>query len=242
MSIDPKLFPSLNDGSRTDQAVQLLTELITSGKLEAGSFLPSEPSLSKQLGISRTTIRMALKTLEMRGLVITRRGVGVEVANRTRQVAIDSLELMLQHGDGSITDAFEVRRMLECQSAQLAAERATDEDLAEISMALERIEVPGLSIDDQIDADLDFHLRLCEASKNPILVALAMVLRGLLRDAIASTLVFEAPDSPREHEHRLILETLRARDPERAEAAMNNHMRKSIRRATTAAKLESLGH
>lgn len=240
--MDPKLFPSLNDGSRTERAVQLLSDLITSGKIEAGEFLPSEPALSKQLGISRTTIRLALKTLEMRGLVTTRRGVGVQVANRTRQVAIDSLELMLQHGDGSIKDAFEVRTMLECQSALLAAERATDDDLQEIAAALERIEVPGLSIDEQIDADLDFHLRLCEASKNPILVALAMVLRGLLRDAIASTLTFEAPGSPREHEHRLILETLRSRDPERAEAAMNEHMRKSIRRATTTAKLESLGH
>ncbi|MGH2548642.1 MAG: FadR/GntR family transcriptional regulator [Thermomicrobiales bacterium] len=240
--MDPKLFPSLNDGSVTERAVQLLSDLITSGKLAAGEFLPSEPTLSKQLGISRGTIRMALKTLEMRGLVIPRRGIGVEVANRTRQVAIDSLELMLQHGDGDITDAFEVRSMLEGQSARLAAERATDGDFVEIAAAMERIEVPGLSIDEQIDADLDFHLRLCEASKNPILVALAMVLRGLLRDAIASTLVFEAPDSPREHEHRLILETLRARDPERAQHAMNEHMRKSIRRATTAAKLESLGH
>jgi DNA-binding FadR family transcriptional regulator len=236
--MDPKLFPSLNDGSVTERAVQLLSDLITSGKLAAGEFLPSEPALSKQLGISRGTIRMALKTLEMRGLVITRRGIGVEVANRTRQVAIDSLEMMLQHGDGSITDAFEVRSMLEGQSAMLAAERATDRDLIEIAEALARIEQPGLSIDEQIDFDLEFHLRICESTRNPILVAMATVMRGLLRDVIASTLTARLPadpDGPRAPEHRAILEALRARDPDRAHDAMNAHMYQSIDRAKAAA-------
>ena len=235
--MDPNLFPSLNDGSVTERAVQLLTELITSGKIPAGEFLPSEPALSKQLGISRGTIRMALKTLEMRGLVITHRGIGVEVANRTRQVAIDSLGMMLQHGDGSITDAFEVRSMLEGQSAMLAAERATDDDLTEIATALEQIEERGISIDDQIDRDLEFHLRICEAARNPILVALATVLRGLLRDVIATTLTVRTkfdPDGPRAPEHAAILAAIRARDPQRAHDAMAEHMRRSIERARTA--------
>lgn len=235
--MDPNLFPSLNDGSVTERAVQLLTELITSGKIPAGEFLPSEPALSKQLGISRGTIRMALKTLEMRGLVIMRRGIGVEVANRTRQVAIDSLGMMLQHGDGSITDAFEVRSMLEGQSAMLAAERATDDDLAEIAAALEQIEERGISIDEQIDRDLEFHLRICEAARNPILVALAVVLRGLLRDVIATTLTVRSkqdPDGPRAPEHAAILDAIRARDPQRANDAMAEHMRGSIERARAA--------
>jgi DNA-binding FadR family transcriptional regulator len=235
--MDPNLFPSLNDGSVTERAVQLLSELITSGKIPAGEFLPSEPALSKQLGISRGTIRMALKTLEMRGLVVTRRGIGVEVANRTREVAIDSLGMMLQHGNGSITDAFEMRTMLEGQSAMLAAERVTDADLDEIAAALERIEEPGISIDEQIDRDLALHLRICEAARNPILVALAAALRNLLRDVIATTLTVRTlyePDGPRLPEHLAILDAIRARDPNRAHDAMTEHMRRSIARARAA--------
>jgi DNA-binding FadR family transcriptional regulator len=237
--MDPNLFPSLNEGSVTERVVQLLAELITSGKIPAGEFLPSEPALSKQLGVSRGTIRMALKTLEMRGLVITRRGVGVEVSNNTQQVAIASLEMMLQHGDGDIHDAFEVRRMLECHSARLAAEHATDADLDAIEETLQRIETVGLSIDEQIDADLAFHLKVCEAARNPILVALATVMRGLLRDVIATTLTVRSPknpDGPRGFEHAAILTALRARDPDRAYTTMDEHMRMSIRRALTEAR------
>jgi DNA-binding FadR family transcriptional regulator len=234
--MDPKLLPSLNEGTVTERAVELLTELITSNKVAPGEFLPSEPVLSKQLGISRTTVRLALKTLEMRGLVTTRRGIGAQVANRTREVAIDSLELMLQHGDGDIHDAFEVRGMLEGQSARLAAERATEADLAAIAAALDRVEIEGLVTEELIDADLDFHMRICEASKNPILVSLTVVLRGMLRDAIAATLAFRFPGNPRSGEHQRILDGLRARDPERALAAMNDHMRNSVERALAAAK------
>jgi DNA-binding FadR family transcriptional regulator len=234
LSIDPKLLPSLNEATRTERAVELLTELITSDKVAPGEFLPSEPVLSKQLGISRTTVRLALKTLEMRGLVTTRRGIGAQVANRTRQVAIESLALMLQHGEGDMHDAFEVRSMIEGQSARIAAERATDDDLETIAAALERIEEAGLSIDEQIDADLDFHLRICEASRNPILVALAVVFRGMLRDAIAATLARSFPGSPRVLEHRAVLAALRSRDPERANAAMLEHMRNSWERASSA--------
>ncbi len=86
-----------------------------------GDLLPSEPSLGKQLGISRPTVRLALRTLETRGLVTTRHDGGATVADRTREAAVDSIELMLRQVGAGERDMLEVRLMLESQGAALAA-------------------------------------------------------------------------------------------------------------------------
>ena len=162
--MDPSLYPPITDGSRTNRAVRLLTDLIASGRLAPGDALPSEPALAAQLGISRPTVRLALRTLETRGLVTTRHGVGATVADRTREVAVDSIERMLQRVGAGAQDMLEVRSMLECQGAALAAERATEADLTAIAAAVDGMRAPRLTIPDLIELDLAFHLRLHEAS------------------------------------------------------------------------------
>lgn len=228
--MDTDLYRSLNSGSRTEHAVQLLTDLITTGKLASGDFFPSEPALSKQLGISRATVRMALRTLETRGLVVTRHGVGVQVADRTREVAVDSLELMLQRAGGGTRDMLEVRLMLECQGAALAAERATAADVEAIGAAIDAMRADDLSIDACIDLDLAFHLRLHEASKNPVLVALVHALRGMLRDTIAGTYERDRRTAPRLEEHSRIFAAVKAGDSKGAHDAMATHLHHSVRR------------
>lgn len=228
--MDPSLYPTITDGSRTDRAVRLLTDLITSGKLSPGDPLPSEPALGKQLGVSRPTVRLALRTLETRGLIATRHGVGATVADRTREAAVDSIELMLQRIGAGPVDTLEVRAMLECQGAALAAERATDADLTAIAAAVAGMRRPGLTIPDLIELDLAFHLRLHEASKNAVLVALVHAIRGLLRDTIAATYDRDDRIAPRLAEHTRILAAVTAHDPAAALAAMETHLVSSVTR------------
>ncbi len=218
--MDTEFYQSIKEGSLTDRAVRLLTDLITTGKLAPGDFLLSEPALSKQLGISRPTVRLALQTLETRGLVTTKQGVGVQVTNRTREAASDSIGLMLQQGGVGIRDILEVRLMLECQGASLAALRATDDDIAAIAATIDGFGSDDLSVGDCIEADLDFHLRLAEASKNDVLVALAHALRGLIRESIATTHVIDHRAAHRLQAHAMVLDAVKARDPEAAYAAM----------------------
>jgi len=94
-----------------------------------------------------------------------------------------------------------------------------------------RMQAPGLTIDQRIDIDLEFHLRLCEASKNQMLVALAQVLRGLLRDTIKATYVIDQQEMPRVTEHTRILEQVKCRNPKGAHAAMDMHMRSAAKGA-----------
>src|SRR6266536_1253788 len=139
------LYQSVNDGSRTDRAVRFLTELITSGKLASGDFLPSEPALCKQLGISRPTVRLALRTLETQGLVVIKPGIGAQITDRTREAATNSIELMLQRRGSDTQEMLEIRLLLECKGASLAAQRATEDDLKEIAGAIDAMRIEGLT-------------------------------------------------------------------------------------------------
>ncbi len=227
--MDTASYPSINVGSRTDRAVAVLTELITSGTLASGDYLPSEAALCRQFGVSRPTVRMALRTLETRGLVVTKHGVGVQVTDRTRQVATDSIGLMLRRQGAKPRDMLEVRLVLEGQGAALAASRATEEDCRAIAAAIEAMRDQILTIDQNVEADLAFHLRVAEASQNDVLVTLIHALRGLLRDTIAATYAGDPRIEARLEEHTRVLDAVIARDPTAAEAAMRTHLRRTER-------------
>lgn len=217
-------LPWIDDGSRTDRAISLLTDLIVSGRFASGDLLPSEAELCKQLGVSRPTVRMALRTLETRGLVVTKQGVGVRVTDRTRQAVTDSIELMLLRGGAGPRDVLEVRLMLECQGAALAAQRATDEELVLIAAAIEALRDRRLDVDQTVEADLRFHLLVAEASQNAVLVALVHAIRGLLRDTIAATWRVSDRAEERLRDHARVFDAVAARDPTAAEAAMRAHL------------------
>jgi len=218
-----ELYPAINPGSRTDRAVVVLAELITSGRLVSGDFLPSESELCKQLGLSRPTIRMALRTLETRGLVVTKHGVGVQVTDRTRQAVTDSIELMLLRQGAGPRDMLEVRLMLECQGAFLAAQRATDDNIRAIGESIEAMH-GGLTIAETVETDLNFHLRVAEASQNEVLVALVHAMRGLLRNTIAATYAIDRGTEERIDAHGQVLAGIVARDAAAAETAMRAHI------------------
>ena len=128
---------ALPGGSRTQQAAAVLTDLITSGQIQAGEFLPSEQELCRQLGVSRATVREALRMLETRGLVTTRHGVGVQVADETHRVVSESIGLLLRRRGVGPADILEVRLILDCQAAALAAPQGDrDRRMLGIGLAL----------------------------------------------------------------------------------------------------------
>lgn len=218
------MLTAIKSDSRTDQVITVLTELITSGQLSSGDFLPSEADLGRQLGVSRATVRMALRTLETRGMVLARQGIGVQVTDRTRQAVTDSIELMLLRGGAGPRDMLEVRLMLECQGAGLAAQRATSDDLAAMAAEIGAMRDGRMEDGETVETDLRFHLRVVEASKNAVLVALVHALRGLLRDTIAATWRVNDRADERLHDHTKVLEAIAARNPPAAEKAMRTHL------------------
>lgn len=222
--MDPLATLAIGGPTRSDQAARLLTELITSGQLASGAFLPTEAELCRQFGVSRATIREAVRRLEARGLVVSRHGIGVQVADGTEQAVSDSISLLLQRRRVGPRDMLEVRLMLECQAAALAAERGSVEAIHAIAGAIDAMRDPSLTVPEQVRTDLDFHLRVAEASQNVVLVALVHAIRGLLFDTI--TVTFEANPSIAERIefHTSILTGIQAHDPSAAQAAMRAHL------------------
>jgi GntR family transcriptional repressor for pyruvate dehydrogenase complex len=207
-----------------DHAAAHLTRLILSGRLAPGEYLPPEEEVTRQLGVSRTAYREAISRLEALGLLEVRHGIGTRVADRSREAVATSLALLLQRRQSGMADLLEVRRLLEMETAALAAQRASDEDLAALEAAVATMRDPKVSMEEYISGDLQFHLALAAATHNAVLWALVESLRSVLHDAIAATYGVDGRTERRLRHHEGILEAVRRRDPAAAREAMALHL------------------
>lgn len=161
----------LRAGLIADQVAQQIEQLIADGVLKTGQALPSERRLTEKLGVSRSALREGLKLLRARDIIDTTHGKGSVVKSMTR---LDASPLMHMYGTQPRTlyDLFEVRALLEGESARLAATRGTPADFISIRRRFEEMTAaaPQASVSTHARLDHGFHLAICEASHNPVLV------------------------------------------------------------------------
>lgn len=162
--------------------------------------------------------------LETRGLVTSRHGVGVQVSDESHRVVSESIGMLLRRRGVGPADILEVRLMLECQAAALAAQRATPEDLVRLANAIEALCQPDLDVEGRVTADLEFHIGLIDAARNVVLGALVYALRDLLHDTIAATFAVNAASAKRIDDHTRVLAAVRDGNAEAAAAAMRQHL------------------
>ncbi len=190
-----------------DGAAQIIRQMILANEIQAGERL-NELSLAQRLGISRSPLREAIQSLAGEGLVRFVPGRGAFV-----------VELGLE----TVRHLAQIRTVLECLGARLAAESASDEQLCELEALLETTEG---SMDDQAayPSDLDFHRALLKAADNPPLVELTGTLSIQLR--LARLRSAQQPGRARQAltEHRIILDALKRHDPDGAAKAMEQHL------------------
>src|SRR5689334_18375261 len=137
--------------------------------LTPGSPLPSERELSRKLRVSRPSLREALRTLELMGVVDTRHGSGTQVADSGSDVLKTPLEFLLMLDKPSIEDLVETRSLLEIHLAGRAAERRTDADLAAMEAALRDMKAHLAKPTEVTDPDVRFHAAVAAASHNRLL-------------------------------------------------------------------------
>ena len=209
----------------TDAAIEKVRDLIRGGDLEPGQRLPAEAALSAQLGVSRSSLREAVRALATAGVLDVRRGDGTFVTALTPAQLFtgigEAVDLM---GDESLLELMECRRLVEPQVTALAALRCQEADLEEVLRHLQLMEA-ATDEQDLIAHDADFHAAIATASRN---TALAEILRGIsgvtLRARVWRALT-EA-DSSRHtiDEHRAIYDALRDGDALLAQAAALLHV------------------
>jgi len=205
-------------------AEQLLGQ-ISDRRLQPGDALPPERELTRLYGAGRSSVREALRMLESRGL-IEAVGNGSFVVAAYGNPLNSSLRLLLSLDEGTLHDIFELRRLLECEAAGLAAARRTDEHLREMAEAIDDM-AAGLESttgDQFIDADLRFHLAVAAATGNRLVLHSMHAVRDVIRRALSS--VFRIPQSPQRavEEHRAIRAAIEAQDPARAREEMRAHL------------------
>jgi DNA-binding FadR family transcriptional regulator len=202
--------------------VDLLGEAIVSGRYPVGDCLPAEPLLCEELGVSRSVLREAVKSLVAKGLLTTGPKVGTRVLPEDQWSWFDPdvIAWLVKKGLPTefVRDLQDLRRVVEPAAVRLAAERADAHDLAAIESAyagMQRaIEQGG---DDYITHDLRFHQSLLRASGNRMLAQMSEVLSALLQTSFEiSTRKDNGPASSLSM-HREVLDAVSARQPERAE-------------------------
>lgn len=236
------------------QIADQLRTMIERGEYPPGSYLPAERDLSQQFGVSRTSLREALIALEVVGLVKVRVGDGVQVVaqaevpapvvqahviEQARHSAPWELDPELDAGPADFNaevppfSLLQARRLVEPEAAALAAENASEQQLAGIREALARNTEDNRKGSTTHPGDRLLHVRIADASGNP---AYALLIRHLLGHKYGTMFqrlqsLYTTKDMPHrsEREHGAIVEAICARDPGAARKAMRTHLDSVIR-------------
>lgn len=224
-------FQEINVQRPPDIIIRQIQDLIASGKLKPGMRLPSERDLAEKFRVGRGYIREAIKRLEFFGILETRPKKGTVVASIGVRALEGLISNMLRMDHTDFPALFETRAILEAHSAALAADRATEEDLASISAAHAEFRATVERGARALEEDHLFHLKVAAAAKNSVLSSLI----GLLTpDIIAMNRDRGEESQPvRVHtvkEHDEIVDAVRRRDGAAAYRAMEAHMTEARRR------------
>lgn len=210
----------------TDEAIDRIRELIASGQWGAGTRLPREADLAQQLGLSRNSLREAVRALSLARVLEVRQGDGTYVSSLEPGELLEptlSATRLLQ--GRTVLELFEVRRMLEPEAAAMAAQRADEEVLGALRRELDRMIAAGDNADDLVGADAAFHDVIARAPGNGVLQAL---LRSLSTSTIRARLWHGIADGGAldlaRDEHTRIYDAIAAGDPDLARAATLLHI------------------
>jgi len=220
----PVLFDQVTREPRlSDKVADMMLETILSNRLNVGDPLPSERELGEQFGVSRTVVREAVRALVAKGVIEVRSGSGLRVAAVNATAVSESMSLYLRDGRLDFEKVQEVRALLEVHLAGLAAERASEDDVAALRKIHTRMQDEMTDVEALARDDLEFHRLIASATHNELFL--------LLLDSIGSSLIdirrsnLGSGSTPMTlKQHQAILERIAERDPEGARAAMNTHL------------------
>ena len=204
--------------------VDHLGEAIVAGRYGPGAPIPPEPALCEQLGVSRTVVREAVKSLVAKGLVSTGPKVGTRVLDSDQWNWFDPDVVIWQSKAGLtrefLRDLQELRRVVEPAAVRMAAERATQQDLAGIEAAFAGMKKAVEEGGDYVTHDLRFHHGLLRACHNRMIVQMSKALGALLRTSFEISTTRQ--DGPKNSLplHRAVLDAVAARQPAKAEKAI----------------------
>lgn len=223
-------FQKIEPEKLSNSVVRQIERLILQGILRPGERLPGERELSERLGVSRPSLREAVAVLQQAGLLTTRAGAGIFVAEVLGAAFSPALIRLFGSHDEAVFDYLSFRRDLEGLAAERAARLASDTDLKVVDAIFRRMETAHTrrSPADEARLDAEFHLAIIEASHNVIMLHMMRAMFDLLREGVFYNrqIMFQqrTTRSALLDQHRAINDALMARDPAAARATVEAHM------------------
>jgi DNA-binding FadR family transcriptional regulator len=213
----------------TSQVIDYVVAMIRSGEVKPGERLPTETELTQTLGVSRTCVREAIKSLESLGLITVRARVGATLLEPSASSLLNAEQFSLALQSQRTDDLLEFRKIMEVGLASLAAEKAEQLDLDQMRAALDRFKAEIETNRSDCATDMSFHSALAAASKNPIAVMVWQMLSARLAQILSRTITLPnvCEDSLRDHEQ--IYAAIKNRNARKAREAMRTHLENADR-------------
>ncbi len=222
------VFKKIRSERLSEKVAEQLRKAIGEGKLKVGEKLPSQPDLAELMGVSRPSIREAVILLELQGMIETVQGGGTIVKNIAAQEIQTPIEALLGADKERIMELTDVRALLEVWSAKRAASNRTEDELKQILALVEGMEKDFETGSIHYELDAKFHKEIAGATHNTILTHLIGSVFDLIRESIKfhreQMLVSRSDQEKIFEHHRKVYEAIRDQDPEKAEAAMHEHL------------------
>lgn len=221
------MFTPIKNTKVYEQVIDQIKEMIVDGTLKKGDKLPSERELSSTLNISRASIREALRSLEIIGLVQSKQGEGNFISSNFDNMLLEPLSMIFMLNNCDSFEILELREVIEVETAVLAADKVKEQDIEELYEIVNRIKM-STDEDERVKYDKKFHYKIAKISNNFLIINILNTLSSLMdmfiknaREKILSNV--ENKDIINE-QHREIIFALENKDKERARIAMKNHI------------------
>ena len=230
-----KITP-LSRTTLTTAAFEQLISNVVNGTWKTGERLPPERDLCQQLGIARTSLREALKAMELIGMLNSKVGDGTFVCPRSEFLSRPMIWSLMGIEKAELHDVMEARLIMEESSAGLAAERATNAQIEDINKAVQAMRDAIARDEPVLEADMQFHLAISNAAGNPLLTNSLVMLRNLIRQGMFYKHLLPGISPKIVKAHATVYNAIKRRDVQGAKTAMKDHLLDSMRLVDIATK------
>lgn len=209
-----------------EQVIEQIKSKIKSGEIKKGDKLPSEREMSELIGVSRTSVREAIRALEVVGLVESKQGAGNYIKTNFDNSLFEPLSVMFMLQESSVKEMYDLRETLELECAKLSAQNIEDNELALLTAIVDRMYLAG-SEEESLELDIKFHYLIAKTSRNVLLINMLDVISQLMDEFIQKSrmqILHEGNTKESLLEiHENLLRALKCKDEAKVCNAMKEH-------------------
>lgn len=225
------MFSNITNKKVYEQVIEQIQEKIFNGEFKNGDKLPSERELSELMGVSRTSIREAIRVLETMGIIESKQGEGNFICSNINKSLIEPLSLMFKLNNGTWEDVMELRQALELEAVKCASKRITKQEAIEIGKIIVQMEdeVSGLNRNEVfVSLDQKFHNKIASISKNYLIESLFLtssnLFEGFIDDARKKIISQDSDERVLLNQHKDIYKAIVDKNPSLSYEKMEEHM------------------